>query len=362
MAEKLPFFHTTLIANTTQTGVVAFSLPRLLSENIGTNGWAALLICSAVSTLNILLIAAVYRRSQGRSLFEIAQSAFPKFMLIPLFAALALIWGGLGCTVGKEYILILKSMSFPSFQAAYLYLIFEFLAFLLIFKGIFSISNFTILPLLVGIGNITLLLYSYQEMEIARMTTFWFKEAEHSLKGWLDIYIAFLGYELGLLLFPYASKQTHLIRAYLIGNAITTLTYVSVALVCFGFFSFHQLQHLKYPVLSLLSYVELPFIKRIDDLIFTLILFRVLVTNVLYSWSAVVTMRWLLPAAKNNRWPLFLLGSIALTVLIVLPSTLDKLEKWLSLLGYTEAAVAVLLPVFLLIALKIHKYRGRHYA
>lgn len=362
MTGKLPFFQTTLIATFTQTGVIAFSLPRILAENVGTNGWVALLLCSGVSTLNLLLIAIVYRKSQNRSIFEIAQSAFPKFLLIPTFAALAFLWAVLGCLVGKQYVLILKSLSFPALQTVYLYLIFELLAFLLISKGILGISNFTFLPLLISLSNITLIIYNLDELEISRMTTYWFKDADHSFKGWLDIYMAFLGYELCLLLFPYANKKSRLIRAYIIGNFLTTFTYVIVALVCFSFFSFQQLQHLKYPVLNLLSFVELPFVKRIDDLIFTIILFRVLITNVLFSWSAVETMKWLLPASKKKRYPLVILGIIALAVLIILPSTLDKLEKWLNLFGYTEAAVAFLLPVFLLIALLINKYRGRNYA
>ncbi|MDR6880378.1 GerAB/ArcD/ProY family transporter [Bacillus sp. 3255] len=363
MTGKLPYFQTIWMASFTQTGVIAFSLPRLLSENIGTNGWAALLICSGISMLNLLLIAIVHRNSQCLSLFEIAQSTFPKFILVPLFTALVLILGGLGCMISKEYILILQSLTFPVIHTAYLYLVFEFLAFLLILKGILSISNFVILPLAVTIAvNVTLITFNAQYLDISRMTTFWFKEADHSFKGCLDIYVAFLGYELCLLLFPYVNKKTHLMRAYFIGNAITTFSYILVALICFSFFSFHQLQHLKYPVLNLLSYVELPFVKRIDDLVYTLILFRVLITSVLYSWSAVETMKWLLPTSNKIRWPMLLLGLLALTVLIVLPSTLDKLEKWLSIFGYTEVAIAFILPIFLFISIMIHKYRGRHYA
>lgn len=46
MRAKLPFYQTTILANYIQTGVVVFSLPRVLAENIGTNGWAGLLYSS----------------------------------------------------------------------------------------------------------------------------------------------------------------------------------------------------------------------------------------------------------------------------------------------------------------------------
>lgn len=362
MRAKLPFYQTTIMANFVQTGVVVFSLPRLLSENIGTNGWVALLICSSIAAFNILLISFVYRLGKGKSIFEISQSVLPKFILVPFFGVLAGLWAILGSLVGKQYILILKSLSFPSLHPAYLYILFEILVFLLLTKGIRSISSTAVLAFYVVIWNTWLLVYIYDDFELSRMTTFWFKDATHSFKGWLEVYIAFLGFELCLLLFPYTNEKTHLIRAFQIANLITTFTYTLIAFISFGFFSLHQLQHMKYPVLSLLSYVELPFVKRIDDLVFNLTLFRVLITNVFYGWAAIETMKWFLPAS-NKRWiPYVILAFFPLTALFVIPSKLEKTEEWLSLFGFSEAGVAFLLPIFLLVVLLINKYRGQNYA
>ncbi|SDO11790.1 spore germination protein (amino acid permease) [Paenibacillus sp. yr247] len=360
MRAKLPFYQTTIMANFAQTGVVVFSLPRLLSENIGTNGWIALLICSFIAAFNILLISFVYRLSKGRSIFEIAQSALPKIILVSFFSVLAGLWAILGSLVGKEYILILKSVSFPALHPAYLYIIFEILVFLLLTKGIIGISNAAVLGYYVIIWNTLLLVYSYHDFDMPRMTTFWFKEASHSLKGWLEVYIAFLGYELCLLLFPYANEKSRLIRAFYIANLLTTFSYTLVAFISFGFFSIHQLQHMKYPLLNLLSYLELPFVKRIDDLVFNITIFRVLVTNVLYGWAALETMKWLIPAAKKKWIPYVILAIFALAALFVIPSTLEKTGQWLSLFGYAEVGVAFLLPIFLFILLLIK--RGRNYA
>ncbi|WP_261301308.1 spore germination protein [Paenibacillus andongensis] len=362
MRAKLPFYQTTIMANFAQTGVVVFSLPRLLSENIGTNGWLALLICSSVAAFNLLLISFVYRFAKGRSIFEISQSALPKFILVPFFGVLAGLWAILGSLVGKEFILILTSLSFPSLHPAYLYILFEILVFLLLTKGIMSISNTVVISFYFIIWNVLLLVYAYEDFELSRMTTFWFKEATHSFKGWLQVYIAFLGYELSLLLFPYTNEKTHLIRAFQIANLITTFTYTLVAFVSFGFFSLHQLQHMKFPILSLLSYVELPFVKRIDDIVFNLTLFRVLITNVLYGWAAIETIKWILPASNKQWIPYIIFAIFPITALFVIPSTLEKTEHWLNLFGLSEAGVAFLLPIFLFVLLLINKFRGRNYA
>ncbi|KRF38034.1 GerAB/ArcD/ProY family transporter [Paenibacillus sp. Soil787] len=362
MRAKLPFYQTTIMANFAQTGVVVFSLPRLLSENIGTNGWAALLICSSVAAFNLLLISFVYRLGRGRSIFEISQSALPKFILVPFFGVLAGLWAMLGSLVGKEYILILKSLSFPSLHPAYLYILFELLVFLLLTKGIMSISRTAVIAFCVIIWNFLLLFYAISDFELSRMTTFWFKDVTHSFKGWIEVYIAFLGYELCLLLFPYTNEKTHLIRAFQIANLITTFTYTIVAFASFGFFSLHQLQHMKYPVLNLLSYVELPFLKRVDDLVFNITLFRVLITNVVFGWAAIETIKWLLPASNKQWIPYAIFAIFPLTALIVIPSPLEKTIHWLGLFGISEAGVAFLLPIFLIVLLIINKYRGRDYA
>ncbi|MCY9668947.1 GerAB/ArcD/ProY family transporter [Paenibacillus alginolyticus] len=133
-------------------------------------------------------------------------------------------------------------------------------------------------------------------------------------------------------------------------------------MVAFGFFSLHQLQHLKYPVLNLLSYVELPFVQRIDDLVFNITLFRVLITSVLYSWAAIVTIKWLLPTSNKQWIPYVILAIFPLASFFVIPSALEKTEHWLSLFGFAEVGVAFLLPIFLLVILLINKYRGRNYA
>ncbi|MCY9696829.1 GerAB/ArcD/ProY family transporter [Paenibacillus alginolyticus] len=145
-------------------------------------------------------------------------------------------------------------------------------------------------------------------------------------------------------------------------NLITTFSYTLTVLVAFGFFSLHQLQHLKYPVLNLLSYVELPFVQRIDDLVFNITLFRVLITSVLYSWAAIVTIKWLLPTSNKQWIPYVILAIFPLASFFVIPSALEKTEHWLSLFGFAEVGVAFLLPIFLLVILLINKYRGRNYA
>ncbi|MBA2942058.1 GerAB/ArcD/ProY family transporter [Paenibacillus sp. CGMCC 1.16610] len=362
MRAKLPFFQTTILANYIQTGVVVFSLPRLLAEHIGTNGWAALFICSAVAAVNLFLISLVYRFGKGKSIFDLTRSVLPKFIVIPLFIILAALWAVLGSLVGKDFILIITSLSFRSLHPIYLYVMLEFLVFMLLSKGIFTISNTAAITFFILIWNTLLLVYAQNDFELSRMTSFWFKGVDHTVKGWFQIYSAFLGYELCLLLFPYVDEKSHLMRAFQIANLSTTFFYALVCFVAFGFFSLHQLQHLKFPVLNLLSYVELPFVKRVDDLVFNITILRVLISNVMFAWAASETIKWVLPAAKFRSVPYVFLVFFAAIVFFAIPSTLEKTEPWLYRFSIAEVGVAFALPILLMIILLINKRRGQNYA
>ncbi|MBP1962204.1 GerAB/ArcD/ProY family transporter [Paenibacillus aceris] len=362
MRAKLPFFQTTILANYIQTGVVVFSLPRLLAENIGTNGWAALLICAAVAAFNIFLISLVYRFGKGKSIFDITKSALPKFIVIPFFCILAAFWAISGCLIGKEFILIITSLSFRSLHPIYLYVMFELLVFLLLSKGIFTISNTAVIAFFILTWNTLLLIYAQSDFDWSRMTSFWFKGVDHTLKGWIQIYSAFLGYELCLLLFPYVDEKSHLMRAFQIANLTTTFFYTLVCLVSFGFFSLHQLQHMKFPVLNLLSYVELPFVKRVDDFVFNITILRVLISNVMFAWASAETIKWILPAAKFRSIPYVFLAFCAAVAFFAIPSTLEKTEPWLLRFGLAETGIAFALPLLLMIILLINKSRGQNYA
>lgn len=304
----------------------------------------------------------VYRFGKGKSIFDITKSALPKFIVVPFFCILAALWAILGNLIGKDFILIITSLSFRSLPPIYLYALFELLVLLLLSKGIFSISNTAAIAYFILIWNVLLLFYARNDFDWSRMTSFWFKGVDHTLKGWFQIYLAFLGYELCLLLFPYVDEKSHLLRAFQIANLITVLSYVLTSLVSFGFFSLHQLQHMKYPVLNLLSYVELPFVKRVDDLIFNLTMLRVLISNAMFAWASAETIRWVLPAAKFRSIPYVTIVFIAAAAFFAIPSTLEKTEMWLFKFGIVEAGVAFSLPVLLLIFLLFIKRRGQNYA
>lgn len=353
MQEKLHPFHITLLFYMTQTGVVLFSLPRLLADRFGYNGWVFLFVCAAVSTFNIFLISIVYRKGKGRSIYEIMEQSISKILLYPIYLVLILLWGTLGCLVAKQYSTIFQMVAFPTSHPMIFKLMIDVLVFLLVIKGIYSISKAVTSFFWMIVWMNVLLLFFWGDFEWARLTPFFFQGGTNDWLGALDIYTAFLGYEAAIILIPFAEKDGKFIRAVYIGNFATALGYFLFTIICFGFYSIEQIGHMKYPILDLLSYIRLPFIERIEYFLFGFFLLSVVVTFSIYVWMSLETARRLMPKA-NIKWLTIIILFIVFGITWI-PDVSDEIEASLRYFGFAGTAVAFALPMLIIIILAFQK-------
>lgn len=359
MREKLHPFHIAILIYMTQSGVVIFSLPRVLAQHMGYNGWIALTVFYVIVALNISLISLAYRLADGKSIFQIIEHVFPKIAVIPLYIFLLTLWMMIGCISAKRYIIIYQIFVFPTTHPMLIKILVDTLAFLLIIKGIYNISKAATVFFWLVIWTILLLLFFLHDFQWINLTSFYFHESSDIVTGSFRIFTAFLGYELILLLFPYAEKRKGVMKAVHIGNLLTFLTYILVCLVCYGFYSFDQLKRMKFPMLDLLAYIEFPFVERIENLIFSLYLFTSLIGIVMYCWSALEAAQRILPKA-NVKWLAAIIIGVAYVVSWI-PTLLVEVDAWLQYLGQIEIGVAFGLPLMLLLFLLLQKRRDEPY-
>ncbi|OUS77664.1 hypothetical protein B1748_07685 [Paenibacillus sp. MY03] len=360
MKEKLYPVHIAIMVYMIQTGVVMFSLPRIMAEVFGYNGWLMVPVFTLIAALNIGLIAVVYRLSQGRSVFEILERSLTKVGAYPLYLVLIAVWSLLGCMVAKHYVYIFQTMAFPTTHPMLFKLLIDIVTFLLLIKGIYNISKATMAFFVLTIWMGLLLLFFGPNFEFARLTPFLLKGGTETIRSGLNGYSAFLGYELTLLLFPYVKAKKGFIKAVHAGNLLTGVLYTLYAFVAFGFYSLGQLTAFRFPMLDMLSYIRLPFVERIETLFFGFFFFTVLITIVLYIWASTEALNRMFPKAESK------LLAAALLIVIYgvswLPDTLSKVEIWLKWLGYGQVIIAIGLPVFLILILLIQRRKEQGHA
>ena len=355
MQEKLSQFHVTILIFMTQAGLAVFSLSQVLATHFGTNGWIALLPTAAIVTLNIWLIIIVYRLGKGKSIFEIMERSIPKFLLYPLYVLLVAVWSLLGCFVGMKYVIVFQMIAFPTTNPLIFKFVFDVLAFMLLIKGIYNISKAASVFYWATAWMTLLLFYFFSDFNWARLTPYVFRESTITWQSFPDIFFAFLGFELSLLLFPYINKKTKFSVSVVSANFYVLLVYLFLSIVTFGFYGHRYLKELQFPLLSMFAYIQFPFIQGTEILLYSFFIFTIIVTSVMYFWSAKEVCKQVIPI--NGSW---LAAGILLFAFCVSFSrnVLTDIEQWLKFICYMELGVSFGLPLFLILILLIQKMRG----
>lgn len=354
--EKLHPFHIAILIHTHQLGVVFFALPRVCAENFGTNSWIGILILSVVSVGNIGLIHLVWRFGKGSSIFDILCD-LPVWLRVPLYVFLVCLWSMLGCMVAKQYVLTYQMVSFPTTNPMVFKIGIDVMMFYLVIQGIYAIIK-TSTVFFFGTAWLSLSwIANLSDFNWERLTPFILKEGTNYLGGSLEVYMAFLGYELSLLLIPYAMTDVKWFRSVYYGHLLTTFFYVCAVIIASGYFSFEQLRMTMYPLLELASNIELPIIERMETMLYTIFLLIAVLTSVLYYWMAMETGKQLVPRL-NVKVSASILMSITYMIAFI-PETLYEIGVWLRKLSHYAIGTAFLLPLMVLFLLLLRRVRGR---
>ncbi|KPB06287.1 GerAB/ArcD/ProY family transporter [Bacillus sp. CHD6a] len=352
MNERLHPFQIAILIYMTQSGVTLFSIPRLTAEAFGTNGWAGLIIVFIIININILLISLCYKFGHGRSIFEILESNIFRWFLIPFYLAVSIVFIVLAVLVTKKYIILLKILFYQETPFFVFFCMALLLSYMLLTGGIYQIGKTTIVLFFITIWTVFLLAFPIKEFEIIRLTPFLFQGEKSIFKDGMNVYTAFLGFELSLLLFPYVQKKWT--KSIFIGNAITTIIYLGVSFVSYGFFSFEQLKMEMYPVITILESIDIPFIERVENAIFSLFSLKVLITIVMYFWAATIMIKQV-----NHNVNSKIINIVVLLVgyfISLIPKVLRDVDLWLKWFTYILSSLAMIIPILLLLIIFIENF------
>jgi spore germination protein (amino acid permease) len=355
MKERLHPIQISILIYMIQNQIVLFSLPRLTAESYGTNGWLGLIFIYVLVNINIMLIAIIYKMGKGKSIFEIIETMIPKWVMLPVYLFIIGTWIGMASMVMKMYILIIKMFFFPGVPVTLFIVLITYLCFLLLKGGIYHISKASVLFFILTIWMIFLFIYLIPEFDFTRFTTFYLKGNTDFMMGSVHVYSAFLGFEISILFFHMVEKKWT--KSIFIGNLMNMSIYCIITFLGYGFFSFNQLLNDIYPVITMLEYIEIPFLARVENLIFSFLAFRVILTIVIYYWGAQQVCRNINSRLKPNYWMLIIL-TVGIFISLI-PETLFDVEKWLDRISYFAIGIAWLLPLFVLCILYFQNLMNR---
>ncbi|MEI5909313.1 GerAB/ArcD/ProY family transporter [Bacillus spongiae] len=356
MQEKLHSYQVLMLLYMIQIGVGIFSIPRLTAEAFGTNGWSGILIVSIILFINILLIGLVFHFGKGRTIFQLMNDVLPKFISRPLYVCLALLFSALAVIIARDFELLILMLYYPTMPKSVFILITLFISYWLVRGGIVHIGKFAVIffsTILIAF----LLGFHIPEFEFKRLSPFFFEGEKDLLRSGLRVAFAFLGYELSLLFVPYMAKNQSLIKPLVYAHLLLSFIYLVTCFIAFGFFSFNQLLNDMFPVITMLEYVEFPFMERTENFVTHLFIGEILITIVSFYWGADQFLRQAMPnISPRISIASLLLLSFGFSFFVQIARSV---EEWLFILRSMELIVAILLPLLLLFLMWIIKLRHK---
>ncbi|MFZ4452546.1 GerAB/ArcD/ProY family transporter [Salibacterium aidingense] len=353
--EKLHPVQLVFLGFMLQTTLVVFSLPRQVAEAYGTNGWIMLFIYSLIVTLNIYLFQLVYNKGSGASAFSIMNDTLPMVIRAPIYIIIAVFFTFDAVFISKQYVYLIQLVTFSTTPAIYLLCAFMIAVLLFLANPVYKMVRIAGVLFGLAMGTLAVTVFVWNDFSFSRLTPFLFKEAAASsdLMSKIDIYLPFLSYEICFFLFPYVTAGSHLFRSFYLGNALTTLIYVYTTILCFGFYSFEQVKHILYPTLNLFSYIEFPFLIRIENLVHSVFLVTALVTVVFNYWVSTSALKEVIKV--KGKW-VIPLSLIVLSVVLTIPyTTRAEMEIALQWAGRSRTVLMFFLPLLMLFLIFIKK-------
>ncbi|MET3506926.1 GerAB/ArcD/ProY family transporter [Halalkalibacter oceani] len=360
MTEKIHPIHLFFLVYMTQVGVILFTLPRIIALNFGTNGWILISLISLFVLGLIVLMDFIYRWQDGKSIYEVLEGIFPGIIHKLLYLFLSIFWAISAFTIAKKYVSIVKMIFYPSTNVNLLLVVFVVLLYFFVTSSIQAIVRSIVFLFFLTVWLDLLVLYFIPDFEWVHLTPYFFEYRGDLFGGSIETFSAFLGFELVLFLFHFIEQTPKAMRYVYFAHVLTTMVYLVVTFIAYGFTSFHHLTTQVYPIISMLRYFQLPFIERIDGLIFILFMMKVLVTSGMYMWVAVQMLLRIRPVSHPPLAAFFL---FAISFIVTYSwNTRYELDLWIQNMIVVQSIITLTLIALLFFYLLLKRRRAHNEA
>lgn len=354
-AEKntITFMQFVFVISGMQISVAVLSLPRMLAEAAGSDGWMALPIGYAINLFCSYIIVLVMRSCSGRTLIDTLSNIMGKwigkgFALLMAVYFFQLLYDGL-----VRAILIVKIWLLPNTQPYILMILLLFPAYKIAIGGPRILGRYAELVAVISCWLPFVYLFTLKYAHWLNLLPL-FKEG---LLPVLSAVKATMYPSLGLaavfILYPYLKNKEKAASALFLSNTVTMSVYLFITIICFIYYSPNESSFYNDPIISILKTIEFRFIERIEVpfISFYLFVFSLVWVPSMYITTFCISLVF---GLSDHRTPLRVLCvMLAIGTFFYQPTfnQSNMLEKWLSWFGF---GMEYILPSLLLIYIAVY--------
>ncbi|MGE6345845.1 GerAB/ArcD/ProY family transporter [Bacillus mycoides] len=336
-----------LLINGMQVATGILSLPRVLAEKAGTDGWIAILIGWIFSTIAGVFIVKTAAKYPEDTIYDILIRFFGKIVGKALVVIYMMYFAFYSFIVLVNAMLYLKGWLLPKTPDYLVIFLFSIPTFLVARKGPSIIGRYTELIFYMMLWIPLFFLIPLKE------NGSWMPFFPLLKEGWKPVFMAvpttifaYLGFDIAFFLYPFLQKKQYAVHGMVIANTLTMLFYLFATIVCFAYFSPDSITQFNQPVLNLLKVIEFRFLERFD-----MILLAVYLTVVSTSWIPVIyctvfCSSQLLGKQDHSSHVVVLLVLIIGFIFWTRPSW-DQAETWQQVLSNVGLGLTYISPIIL---------------
>lgn len=350
-----PFFIFFLV-HSSQTGIGMLSIQLDLAKEAGYDAWIGLLLSGLVLHIILFIMFKLLDHSREGDIFSLHRDCFGNIIGNTLSIVLLAHFLLLVTTVFRSYVEVLQVWAFPTITAWELTLIISVIVYYIVSAGFRVITGMTFFSTIVPLILLFLLIYTLKYGQFTNLMPILNHDTLDILKSMKVSILAFLGFESLLIYLPFIRSNNKVKKWAHLGLLFTTITYTTLTIITFAFFTEGQLLNLTWPTLHMTKIVRIPLIERFEYIFIFSWLVVILPPICLSIWSVVRGFKVIL----NFKPSYTLLGTLILVnisnLLIKDMDSNELLYKITSEIGfYLLFAYVPLLYVFVLVRSKIKK-------
>ncbi|MGG0187891.1 GerAB/ArcD/ProY family transporter [Bacillus rhizoplanae] len=335
------------IINGMQVATGVLSLPRVLAEKAGTDGWIAILIGWIISTISGIFIVKTCARYPEDTLYDILIRLFGKIVGKALVVIYTIYFACYSCIVLVNAMLYLKAWLLPKTPDYITIFLFSIPTFLVVRNGLRIIGRYSELAFYMMLWVPVFFLIPL------RGGWSWLPFFPLLKEGWKPILSAvpttvftYLGFDVTFFLYPFLQKKQYAVHGFVIANTLTMLFYLFATLVCFSYFSPDSITEFNQPVLNLLKVIEFRFLERFDMVLLAVYLIVVSTAWIPCIYCCVFCSSQLLGKEDHSSHVIVLLLCIIGFVFLTHP-TWNQSEVWQQAISNAGLGLAYISPVIL---------------
>lgn len=310
---RLSWLQFTLLIYKTQIGVRILSASRILINDVETDGWILLMICCGIAILTSIWIYHVMRLHPNETLFDLSERYLGKW----LGKGVSLVWIVYGWIV-STYVLfmtihLINIWILPNTRFYLLMLLLLVPIYMIANRGIQLMGRFAEFVFLSAFFMPVLVLFALQDAEWQNLLPV-LKDGWEPIFRHLPIGLPFFaGFELSFFWYPYIKEKEKALRGIILANLLTLYILLVVTIVSFVKFSPLEIKQLVWPTVSLLKFIQFPFLERLEVIVLSIYIYVLLATVIPYLFVALLGIRRLFGMQKRPRT-----GKVALILILAL--------------------------------------------